>query len=103
MQRQNSDALHQQLTQLGAAELICSTPEHNPAWCLDQLRLTHIASTPFSRPEAEAVLLQHYKFASLNGLGLPELPLALRAMGGLLAYLRDTQPLEKNAWPSRNT
>ena len=97
MQRQDSDALHQQLAQLGAAELLSSTPESNPAWCPDQLRLTPVASTPFSRPAAEAALLRHYKLANLDGLGLPELPLALRAMGGLLAYLRDTQPLEENA------
>ena len=97
MQRQDSDALHQQLAQLGAAELLSSTPESNPAWCPDQLRLTLVASTPFSRPAAEAALLRHYKLANLDGLGLPELPLALRAMGGLLAYLRDTQPLEENA------
>ena len=97
MQRQDSDALHQQLAQLGASELLSSTPESNPAWCPDQLRLTPVASTPFSRPEAEAALLRHYKLANLDGLGLPELPLALRAIGGLLAYLRDTQPLEENA------
>ena len=97
MQRQDSDALHQQLAQLGAAELLSSTPESNPAWCPDQLRLTSVASTPFSRPAAEAALLRHYKLANLDGLGLPELPLALRAMGGLLAYLHDTQPLEENA------
>ena len=97
MQRQDSDALHQQLAQLGAAELLSSTPESNPAWCPDQLRLTSVASTPFSRPAAEAALLRHYKLANLDGLGLQELPLALRAMGGLLAYLRDTQPLEENA------
>ena len=97
MQRQDSDALHQQLAQLGAAEVLCSTPESPPAWCPDQLRMTPVASTPFSRPEAEAALLRHYRLASLDGLGLPELPLALRALGGLLGYLRDTQPLEENA------
>ena len=97
MQRQDSDALHQQLAQLGAAELLCSsTDAGHPAWCPDQLRLTPVASTPFSRPEAEAALLRHYKLAGLDGLGLPELPLALRALGGLLGYLRDTQPLEDN-------
>ena len=94
MQRQDSDALHQQLAQLGAAELLSSTPERNPVWCPNQLRLTPVASTPFSRPAAEAALLHHYKLASL---GLPELPLALGAMCGLLANLHDTQPLEENA------
>ena len=94
MQREHSDALHQQLAQLAASELLWSEPGDAPAWCPDRLRLTPVASTPFSRPAAEAALLQHYNLASLDGLGLPELPLALRAMGGLLAYLRDTQPLE---------
>ena len=94
MQREHSDALHQKLAQLAASELLWSEPGEAPAWCPDRLRLTPVASTPFSRPAAEAALLQHYNLASLDGLGLPELPLALRAMGGLLAYLRDTQPLE---------
>ena len=94
MQRVDSDALHQELAQLAASELLWSEPDEAPAWCPDRLRLTPVASTPFSRPAAEAALLQHYKLASLDGLGLPELPLALRAMGGLLAYLRDTQPLD---------
>ena len=96
MQRSNSDALHQQLAQLGASELLWCGPGDPPAWCPDHLRMTPVASTPFSRPEAEASLLRHYKLSSLDGLGLPELPLALRAMGGLLSYLRDTQPLEDN-------
>ncbi|MEC8688434.1 MAG: DNA mismatch repair protein MutS, partial [Cyanobacteriota bacterium] len=79
MQRSDSDALHQQLAQLGASELLWSGDGTTPLWCPDQLRLTPVASTPFSRPEAEAALLHHYKLASLDGLGLPELPLALRA------------------------
>ena len=81
MQREASDALHQQLAQLAAAELLCSAVDRKPAWCPDHLQLTPVASTPFSRPDAEAALLRHYKLASLDGLGLPELPLALRALG----------------------
>ena len=96
MQRQDSGALHQQLAQLGAAELLCSATEGHPDWCPDQLRLTPVASTPFSRTEAETALLRHYNLASLDGLGLNELPLAIRALGGLLGYLRDTQPLEES-------
>ncbi|WP_392350335.1 DNA mismatch repair protein MutS [Parasynechococcus sp.] len=97
LQREGSDALHQQLAQLEASELLWSGDDSAPAWCPDRLRLTPMASTPFSRPEAEAALLQHYNLAGLEGLGLPELPLALRAIGGLLRYLRDTQPLEDDA------
>ena len=35
--------------------------------------------------------------SSLDGLGLPEHPLALQALGGLLRYLQDTQPLRRTA------
>ena len=33
--------------------------------------------------------------SSLDGLGLPEHPLTLQALGSLLRYLQDTQPLEE--------
>ena len=41
------------------------------------------------------MLLRHYKLATLDGLGLSDTPFALRALGGLVAYLRDTQPLDE--------
>ena len=97
LQRQNSDALHQQLAQLQASELLWSGPESSPAWCPDGLQLTLVPSTPFSQPEAEATLLRHYRLAGLDGIGLPEIPLALQALGGLVAYLRETQPLEETS------
>ena len=56
-----------------------------------------MASTPFSPAEAERTLQQHYGLSSLDGLGLPEHPLALQALGGLLGYLQDTQPLEEDS------
>ena len=96
-QRQDSDALHQLLAQLQASELLWSGPESHPAWCPDGLQLSRVARTPFSRPEAEATLLNHYRLAGLDGLGLPDVPLALQALGGLVAYLRDTQPLEETS------
>ena len=96
-QRQDSDALHQLLAQLQASELLWSGPESHPAWCPDGLQLSRVASTPFSRPEAEATLLNHYRLAGLDGLGLPDVPQALQALGGLVAYLRDTQPLEETS------
>jgi DNA mismatch repair protein MutS len=97
MQREGSDGLHQQLAQLEASELLWSGDDSAPAWCPDRVALTPMSSTPFSQPEAEAALLQHYNLASLDGLGLPELPLALQAIGGLLRYVRDTQPLDDHA------
>ena len=97
MEREGSDGLHQHLAQLQASELLWSGDDPTPAWCPDRVGLTPMSSTPFSRPEAEAALLKHYNLASLDGIGLPEVPLALQAIGGLLRYVRDTQPLEDNA------
>ena len=46
---------------------------------------------PFSQSEARSKLLQKFKLRSLEGLGCEHLPLAVRAAGGLLEYIEDTQ------------
>jgi DNA mismatch repair protein MutS len=98
-ERAGSDALHQELLQVEAAEVLwptASTAEAtnpdaaSPAWCPDALRLTPLPRTPFEAPEASATLKDRFGLASLAGLGLGELPLALRAAGGLVAYLDST-------------
>ena len=97
-ERQGSDALHQELLQVEAAEVLwpapeaARSPEATPAWCPDALRLTPLPRTPFASEEARRTLLQRFRLASLAGLGLTEMPLGLRAAGGLLRYLDDTQP-----------
>ena len=105
LQMESSSELHQELARLDAAELLWG-PGHElnpndsangrPAWCPERQRLTAMASTPFSRPEAEQALLSHYRLATIDGLGLQNHPLALRAAGGLLAYLNETRPLEED-------
>ena len=104
-EREGEQTLHQELLRLEAAEVIWpephpgaeggttgSTDMATPAWCPDGRRLTGLPRTPFEAPEARARLLSHFRLASLDGLGLGEVPLALRAAGGLLAYLESTQP-----------
>jgi DNA mismatch repair protein MutS len=99
-EREGSGALHQELLQLEAAEVVwpgletgvVGSDSASPAWCPDPQRLTALPRTPFEAPQARARLLGHFRLASLDGLGLGELPLALRAAGGLLAYLDTTQP-----------
>ena len=108
-ERDGEAALHQELLRLEAAEVIWPDPHPGPvdgneavspgspeattpAWCPDGRRLTGLPRTPFEAPEARARLLSHFRLASLDGLGLGELPQALRAAGGLLAYLETTQP-----------
>ncbi|MCP9886981.1 DNA mismatch repair protein MutS [Cyanobium sp. ATX 6A2] len=96
-ERRGSDALHQELLQLEAAEVLWpggaagDTPAAAPAWCPAGLRLTPLPRTPFELPEASATLRQRFNLASLDGLGLGEVPLALRAAGGLVHYLDGTQ------------
>ena len=58
------------------------------------------SQVPFSQGEARPRLLQKFKVRSLEGLGCDHLPLAVRAAGGLIEYLEDTQkenqvPLQK--------
>ncbi|MEB3266614.1 MAG: DNA mismatch repair protein MutS, partial [Cyanobacteriota bacterium] len=83
-------ALHQELLQLEPAELIGPGLSRD-SWCPDGLSPTDLARTPFSAPEARHTLLERFRLATLEGLGLGEAPLALRAAGGLLTYLDDTQ------------
>jgi DNA mismatch repair protein MutS len=100
-QRSGSDALHQELLQVDAAEVLwpgglaaadpgSAGPSATPAWCPAGLLLTPLPRTPFEAPEASATLKERFGLASLDGLGLGELPLALRAAGGLVHYLDDT-------------
>jgi DNA mismatch repair protein MutS len=98
-EREGSDQLHQELLQVEAAEVLWAAgdagngeADSTPAWCPDALRLTRLARTPFSAKEARATLLKRFQLASLDGLGLGEMPLGMRAAGGLLHYLNDTQP-----------
>ena len=95
-ERAGSDGLHQELLQVEAAEVLWpgaaspNTGAASPTWCPEALRLTPLPRTPFETPEASATLKQRFGLASLDGLGLGETPLALRAAGGLVAYLDDT-------------
>ena len=90
-ERTGSDTLHQELLQQDAAELLWPgglTP--TPPWCPATLLLTPLPRTPFEAPEASATLKERFGLASLDGLGLGELPLAMRAAGGLVHYLDGT-------------
>jgi DNA mismatch repair protein MutS len=92
-------ALHQDLLQLEAAEVVWPQPAADgapegeaPSWCPKGVRATPQPRTPFEAPEAGRRLRERYGLGGLEGLGLAETPLALRAAGGLLAYLDSTQP-----------
>ena len=56
-----------------------------------QFCYTFRSQTAFTHAEAKQNLLQSYRIRSLEGFGCEHLPLAVRAAGGLLNYLEDTQ------------
>ncbi|MFM1811977.1 MAG: mismatch repair protein MutS, partial [Cyanobacteriota bacterium] len=101
-QRSGSAELHQELLQLEAAELLVpgtaaqatsdsgTTGTDHHGWCPAGIHQTPQPRTPFAAAEAAATLKQRFGLASLDGLGLGEMPLALRAAGGLVAYLDGT-------------
>jgi DNA mismatch repair protein MutS len=49
------------------------------------------SQTAFTLAEAKSRLIETFRVRSLEGLGCEHLPLAIRAAGGLLEYIEDTQ------------
>ncbi|MEM7066103.1 MAG: DNA mismatch repair protein MutS [Cyanobacteria bacterium P01_B01_bin.77] len=72
---------------LRPGELSDKLPEGLPT----QFCYTFRSQTAFTHAEAKQRLLQSYRVRSLEGFGCDQLPLAVRAAGGLLNYLEDTQ------------
>ncbi len=88
--------LVEELDRLQPAELVTPHPEavsphRGPGGPLAELSVTEYEKWPFELETARQALLDHFEVASLDGFGLAGLPLAVRAAGGLLHYLRETQ------------
>jgi DNA mismatch repair protein MutS len=87
------DAAEREILRLGAVEVVC--PERgestNPVWSPDNVTISVTERWLWRHDHAESALLQHFAVTSLDGFGLAEKPLAVRAAGGLLAYLVDMQ------------
>ncbi|KGG13673.1 MULTISPECIES: DNA mismatch repair protein MutS [Prochlorococcus] len=93
------NALEQELSRIEASEVICEKLEedHNAKqWCPEKIQLTQLSKTSFNLHEAKAALKSHYKITTINGLGIHEYVMALRAAGGLLAYLNETNPINQS-------
>ena len=96
----DSAELQQELLRLGVAELVWAAgaeagggnEARRPGWCPAGIALTASGCTPFTAAAALARLLDRFQLASVDGLGLGSLPLALGACGGLLSYLDSTRP-----------
>ena len=71
-------------------------PKRTPARASERATGRHpVTPYPAYRFESSAarqVLLDHFQVATLQGFGLDDKPLAQRAAGAIVAYLRETQP-----------
>ena len=99
------DHLSQELMRLQPSEVLFPTnapdlggllrpgekSEHLPDCLPAQFCYTFRPQAPFTQTEARQQLLERFRVRSLEGLGCEHLPLAVRAAGGLLEYLEDTQ------------
>jgi DNA mismatch repair protein MutS len=65
--------------------------DHLPDCLPRQFCYTLRSQGAFAQTEARQRLLQTFRLRSLEGIGCDHLPLAVRAAGGLLEYLEDTQ------------
>ncbi|MGI8964277.1 MAG: DNA mismatch repair protein MutS [Thermomicrobiales bacterium] len=74
-----------------SADLVDSLPLPQSSWIPDQASLSRSDAWRWQTNRAEELLLRHFKVESLDGFGLSGKPQAIRAAGGLLQYLEDTQ------------
>lgn len=105
VQASGLDQLTQELMRLQPSEVLVPTPapdlvgllrpgetsEQLPECLPTQFCYTLRTQTAFQQTEARQQLLRQFKVRSLEGMGCEALPLAVRAAGGLLEYLKDTQ------------
>lgn len=102
-QSEGQEQLEQELARLQPAEVLLPTEEglglglirpgdpQKPLGLPNQYAYTLRPAEPFELAVARENLMQTYGLRSLEGLGCEGLPLAVRAAGGLLHYLEETQ------------
>ncbi len=79
-----------ELERLAPAELLLPRSLEVPP--IEVCALTRLADEEVEAEEAQRCLLSHFGVASLAAYGCGDRPLAVRAAGAIIAYLRDTQP-----------
>ncbi len=102
-QSQGQERLDQELTRLQPAEVLVPVEiplgllrpgqksQQIPALLPEHFSYTLRPQDPFRMPQARNEILETYRIRSLEGLGGEGIPLAIRAAGGLLHYLGETQ------------
>ncbi len=97
------NSLEQELLNIEASEIICEELDQDiyELWKSKRINITKQSKTSFSLPEAKAVLQKNYQLKTIDGLGISEFELAVRASGGLLSYLNETNPIVETG-PKKN-
>jgi DNA mismatch repair protein MutS len=81
--------LVEELARLSPAELLVTDNEHT---LFDQSKtVTPLPNWRFEEGNARQTLLRHFGVSTLSGFGCENKPLAVRAAGGILFYLQETQ------------
>ncbi len=88
-----SNNLRQELIKLKAAEVISEKISiSNKSWYQGLLEITEFDQTSFSILEAKVTIKNHYRLTNIDGLGIGSDSIAIRTVGGLIAYLNKTHP-----------
>ncbi|QDZ39797.1 DNA mismatch repair protein MutS [Euhalothece natronophila Z-M001] len=104
-QSQNLETLSLELQRLHPSEILIptnapdigsmlrpgETSDSIPEFLPDSFCYTLRSQTQFSAGEARNQLLTYFRVSSLEGMGCTNLPLGIRAAGGLLFYIEETQ------------
>ncbi|NPA91146.1 MAG: DNA mismatch repair protein MutS [Chloroflexi bacterium] len=89
--------LFEELARLTPSEFVLPTPLAQDEDLVDRLRdmgssrVSPHEATAFRLEDAEQTLRAHFRVSTLEGFGCAHMPLAIRAAGGLLHYLRTGQ------------
>ncbi len=97
--------LEQELMRIESSEIICEKLEQEvmTSWTPKRIKFLQKAKTPFSIYEAQKNLLKFYGLQNLGGINIQEFPHAIRAAGGLVNYINETNPSQKNTQKENNT
>ena len=81
-----------ELERLRPSEIIAASGARpGRADAADSAAVTRLTTFPSSRRRPRQTLLDHFGVASLEGYGCARLPLAVRAAGAIVQYIRQTQ------------
>jgi DNA mismatch repair protein MutS len=86
--------LRAELERLRPAEIIHPDNLIIPNWV--SRHLTALPSWRFEPGKSQETLLAHFEASTLEGFGLKNLPLAIRAAGGIVQYLKETDGVTLN-------